>query len=118
MSVKVLVVDDDHCCSGIFKAYLDYKDDWEVATIASPQKALKLMDETEFNVVVSDMRMPEMNGMIFLSTVSEKFPKMIGVLISAQELSKDTPSYIHYQFQKGHFKMKDLVEKVTQSLSA
>ena len=53
MNVKVLVVDDDNCSSGIFKAYLDFKEDWKITTAESPKKAFEIMQESKFDVVVA-----------------------------------------------------------------
>lgn len=118
MSIKLLLVDDDNCSSGIFKAYLDFKEDWEIVIVDSPKEALVKMTESKFDVVVSDLKMPEMNGMVFLSQVSSKYPDMIRILFSASKLSADVPSYIHYQYEKGSFSMKELVDKVNARLAS
>ena len=117
MNVKLLVVDDDNCSSGIFKAYLDFKEDWKITTAESPKKAFEIMQESKFDVVVADLKMPEMNGMVFLSEVSSKHPEMIRILFSASKLLTDLPSYIHFQYEKGNFSMKELVDKVNQRLA-
>ncbi|MCH2204500.1 MAG: response regulator [Lentisphaerales bacterium] len=116
MSTKILVVDDDYCSSGIFKAYLDFKEDWEIVTAESPKKALGLLRESKFDVVVSELKIPEMNGMVFLSEVSSKHPEIIRILYSACKLSMEVPSYIHFQYEKGNFSMKELVDRVADKL--
>ena len=118
MKINLLVVDDDRCCSGIFKAYLDFQENWEVSIADTPKKAFELLENKSYNVIVSDLKMPEMNGMVFLSKVSQKYPDSVRILFSASKLSVELPSYIHFQYEKGKFSMKDLVDKVSAKLAS
>jgi DNA-binding NtrC family response regulator len=117
MGLKVLVVDDDKCSAEIFKAYLDYKEEWAVDTTNDPLEALEILSSSDYDIVVSDLRMEPMNGMIFLSQVSAKYPKTVRLLFSGSTLSKEKPSYIHFQYEKGNFSMVKLVADVTKKLS-
>lgn len=118
MKVSLLVLDDDKCCGGIFKAYLDFQEDWEVSVAESSKEAFELLEKKSYDVVVSDLKMPEMNGMVFLSKVSAKYPDSVRILFSASKLSVELPSYIHFQYEKGKFSMKELVDKVSAKLAS
>lgn len=45
-------------------------------------EALKLMEETPIDLIVSDMRMPEMDGAEFLSIAREKYPATKSILLT------------------------------------
>ena len=117
MGIKLLVVDDDNFCCELFKAYLAYKDDWQITTEHSPVDALTLLADGEFDVVVSDLKMPVMNGLVFLSQVSTKSPESVRILISGEKMDKEKPSYVDFQYEKSKFSMVDLVEKVDQKMT-
>ena len=116
MDLNILVVDDDDCYSGLFKAFLEYKKDWKLHIADSPTKAMVILKETSIDVIVSDLKMSPMNGMVFLSQVSMSFPKTVRILLTGQPINKLLPSYIHFQFEKGNFSIKDLVNKVNKQL--
>ncbi len=116
MALNILVVDDDDCCSGLFKAFLDYKKDWVVHIADSPKNAMDVLGETSIDVVVSDLKMSPVNGMVFLSQVSMDFPNTVRILLTGQPINKQLPSYIHFQFEKGNFSIQNLVSKVTKQL--
>lgn len=54
----------------------------EVHTAASGREALRLLHETRFDVVVSDLTMPEMDGMEFLGEVVDDYPETARIVIS------------------------------------
>lgn len=47
-----------------------------------PIKALEKLKETQFSVVVSDQRMLEMDGTVFLEKVREKWPDTIRIILT------------------------------------
>lgn len=80
---KILFVDDEEDILNSFKRQLRKKADISVAT--SGQQALDLMDsEGEFAIIVSDMRMPIMDGAEFLEKAKIKSPNSIRILLTGQ----------------------------------
>lgn len=51
-------------------------------TFTSPEAAIERSDEQDFDLVISDYRMPSMNGVEFLSRVMELQPSVPRVIIS------------------------------------
>jgi len=78
---RVLCVDDEeHVLSGL---KLNLRKAFEVATATSGSAALTLMaGAAPFEVVVSDMRMPGMNGAELLSKIREQWPDTSRVLLT------------------------------------
>lgn len=72
MSAKscILCLDDD---AEILKSLkLLFEKDYEVLTTTSPYQALGLLKTHKVNLIISDHRMPEMNGLEFFQKVKEE----------------------------------------------
>lgn len=81
MFSSVLFVDDDIKILNSFKRSLT--PDFNVFTADSPEKALALLEEKgPFPVIVSDMRMPGMNGVELLARISALYPDMVKILLT------------------------------------
>lgn len=78
---KILFVDDDHLILTALTR-LSRKKNWSATTTDSAEKALELLKEEAFDVVVSDMRMPKMSGDEFLSNVKDNHPNTVRVLLT------------------------------------
>ncbi|NQZ59081.1 MAG: response regulator [Lentisphaeraceae bacterium] len=113
MKKKVLIVDDERASSLIFQTYLNYKENWNVEVSSNAIEAYKELEGCEYDIVISDLFMPGVNGLEFLSRVSSKYPTTIRVLYSA-DLSNlgERPSYIHFLCEKGKFSVKELADKI------
>lgn len=78
---QLLLVDDEaYVLKSVARAMR--KSDWQVSAVSSAREALALMQETDFHVVISDYRMPGMDGIEFLSLVTELYPRTLQVLLS------------------------------------
>jgi len=86
---RVLFVDDEpHFLEGLRRLLRTQRDEWEIACAPSGESALALMEASAFDVIVSDMRMPEMDGAVLLARVREAYPQMVRIILSGQaELS-------------------------------
>ncbi len=78
----VLVVDDDPAVGKVLSAQLEQAG-VEVHQARSGDEALLLLGARPIDVVVSDVRMPGMDGMQLLSEVSRRWPEVPVVLITA-----------------------------------
>jgi HD-like signal output (HDOD) protein len=56
--------------------------EWEMAFAPGGEAALALMEASPFDVIVSDMRMPEMDGATLLTTVQDRFPQVVRIALS------------------------------------
>ncbi|MBN1961539.1 MAG: response regulator [Deltaproteobacteria bacterium] len=80
--LPVLVVDDEEEVLKAIRRTVEYEG-WPVKTASSPEEALKLIEDNEFSVVVSDYRMPKIDGVEFLVRVREKWPETERILLTA-----------------------------------
>lgn len=80
---KVLFVDDDLSILKSFHRNLSF--DYDLETASGGEMALNLIAENgPYPVVISDMRMPGMNGTQFLSRVRESWPDSVRILLTGQ----------------------------------
>ncbi|HWT76363.1 MAG TPA: HDOD domain-containing protein [Mobilitalea sp.] len=78
---RILVVDDEvQILKALSRMFLET--DYEIFTAENGMDALKLIESTEIDMVISDMRMPILDGYQLLSIVKEKYPKIIRIILS------------------------------------
>lgn len=78
--VDILVVDDEVDNLDLLKR--TFRREYNVHTANSAVEALKLLENTEFAVIVSDQRMPEMTGVELFQKSREKYPHTIRILLT------------------------------------
>jgi len=79
--IKILVVDDEESVLSALKRLLLRKG-FEVEIAPGSQEALDTLDRFRPDVVVSDFKMPGMNGAQLLATVAQKLPSARRILLS------------------------------------
>ena len=83
--MRVIFVDDEpQILKGIVRMLDGAEVDWEIDTANSGDEALQLLEEQVADVIVSDMRMPGMDGAQLLSEVSRLYPSTVRIILSGQ----------------------------------
>ena len=83
MKSRVLFVDDETAVlDGLRRMLRDLRGEWDMTFADSGEKALELMRDKPFDVVVSDMRMPGMDGATLLSEVRRRQPGAVRIILS------------------------------------
>lgn len=82
MNKKILFVDDDINVLNSYKR--TYRKKYDIVIALSGDEGIKILHKSsqDFAIVISDMKMPEMNGLKFLSEVKAKFPDKIRLVLS------------------------------------
>jgi HD-like signal output (HDOD) protein len=81
--MRILFVDDEvKILRAQQRMLMDMADQWEMAFAQSGPEALSLMAEKPFDVVVTDMRMPGMDGADLLNEVMRLYPDTIRIVLS------------------------------------
>lgn len=71
--LRILIVDDEEEIL-IALAQLLRLDGYNVQTVASPITALEMIKKTKYHIILSDVVMPEMNGLELLTHIKEYDP--------------------------------------------
>ncbi|MGD2124453.1 MAG: response regulator [Desulfobacteraceae bacterium] len=80
-SGTVLFVDDEpHILKALGRLFMD--EPYRIYTFTNPSEALEALAQTEASVVVSDHRMPEMEGITFLEKVGEIWPDTVRIIMT------------------------------------
>ena len=79
---QVLVADDEDNLRRVLKAQLQH-DGYDVHCVADGEAVLHAMGEHHIDVLITDLRMPKLDGMQVLKTVSEKYPNVPVIMITA-----------------------------------
>ena len=79
---KILVVDDDQGMREFMEIMLT-QEGYEVTAADNPVKAINLCRKTAFDLVITDLKMPKIDGIEFLKTIKDHRPETIVILITA-----------------------------------
>ena len=80
---RILFVDDEQkILDGLKRMLHSKRQEWEMEFVGSGTEALKRMKEIPFNLIVSDMRMPEMDGAELLKNVKKLYPQTVRIILS------------------------------------
>lgn len=77
----VLCVDDEKNILNSLKRLLR-REGYRLLTASSGQEGLKLFEENEVHLVISDQRMPEMSGIDFMEKVNTEYPDTIRIVLT------------------------------------
>ena len=83
MKKRILFVDDEpKVLQGLKRMLRGMLQEWEMMFVGSGKEALEIMNQQTFEVVVSDMRMPGMNGAELLKEIMNRYPQVIRIILS------------------------------------
>ncbi|NTV52039.1 MAG: HDOD domain-containing protein [Candidatus Firestonebacteria bacterium] len=82
---RILFVDDEaNVLQALQRMLRTLRDEWDIETADSGPAALARMAAASFDVIVSDMRMPGMDGAQLLAEVRQRYPQTIRIILSGQ----------------------------------
>ncbi len=84
MSEKILVIDDEHEIADLIELYLK-NENYTVFKFYSPKEALSLIEETEVDLAILDIMMPEINGFDLCKRIREKYNYPVIMLTAKDE---------------------------------
>ena len=83
-AIRVLYVDDETDLLDIDKRYLERSGNFEVVTAINAPEAIRLLEQKQFDAIVSDYQMPGMNGIEFLIEVRKRFGSIPFILFTGR----------------------------------
>jgi len=115
----ILYVDDEQTNLLLFK--INFQAKFNVITGLSGFEGLeKLRENPDVSIVISDMKMPGMNGLEFIRKAKEEFPDVIFYILTGFEITPEIEdalncNLIHRYYCKP-FKAKDIEESIFKVL--
>ena len=81
--MTILFVDDEpNILNGLQRMLRPMRHEWEMCFANSGAEALTLLAAKKVDVIVSDMKMPGMDGAQLLEEVSRKYPHIVRIVLS------------------------------------
>ena len=119
--LKLMVVDDE--LDNLDLLYRTFRRDFKVFKASDARTAIEILDkEGEMAVIISDQRMPEMNGTEFFGLTVERFPDTIRILLTGFTDVEDLVEAINsgqvFRYITKPWKpdqLRSLVEQATQT---
>ena len=78
---KILVIDDDRDMCLLLKRFLS-KHGFEIEDANTTKKAIELLETTEYDLILCDFRLDNMDGKTMLIKIKEKYPHMPVIIIT------------------------------------
>jgi two-component system NtrC family sensor kinase len=114
----ILLVDDEvNVLKALKRLLLDT--DYRILSAESGQDALRLFEEQEIHLVISDYRMPEMSGVELLNQIKQKYPETVRIVLSGYADAGAVVEAINegqiYKFVPKPWNDQDLLTTITSS---
>lgn len=111
-SERILIVDDEEGMRRLLSRVLS-REGYETSTVASGAEALRLVANERFDLVVTDIKMPEMDGLELLAELKQYEPSLPIIVITAygtienavQALRSGAYDYIAKPFENDEIKL-------------
>ena len=85
MKRRILFVDDEPMVlNGLQRTLRKMRQDWDMTFASSGREALDVLGKKPMDVIVSDLRMPEMDGGRLLAEVKKQHPHVVRIILSGQ----------------------------------
>ncbi len=117
---KILVVDDELSVRLVIQCLLNEKG-YETAEASNGLAALKLLETTLFDLIITDLRMPDMDGMNFLREAKKleaSPPVIILTAYTSIETAMEAMKSGVFNYLSKPFKANDLLSAVKNALDA
>lgn len=120
MSTRILFVDDEPMLlKGLERSLRGMRREWYMEFAPGGRQALEALAHAPFDVVVTDMRMPEIDGARLLEEIKIKYPRIMRFVLSGQSDRETILRSIGatHQYLSKPCDLQDLKQKINQALA-
>jgi len=101
---RILFVDDEPMVlMGLQRTLRKMRAEWDMAFTSSSKEALDILGQQQMDVIISDLKMPEIDGMQLLGEVKVRHPRVVRILLSGHhehEMTLQSVQYAHQNLSK------------------
>ncbi|MBI2119795.1 MAG: response regulator [Elusimicrobia bacterium] len=115
---KIMILDDNANVLKILKRILEKKG-YEIITFERPSHALKYALEEPLDLIITDLKMPEMDGLEFLVQMKTNFPELEVIMMTAYatvDSAVTATKWGAFNYLKKPFEVQKLYDTVAQAL--
>ena len=113
--IKILYVDDEQINLKLF--IIGMRKNYDVITAENGLIGLEILAKNEdTKIVVSDMRMPKMNGLEFIKEAKRKYPNIRFFILTGYEISEEIQKALNSGLIISYFKKPFVVTEIETSI--
>ena len=116
---SILVVDDEHSMREFLEIML-HKEGYQVATAAGGGEAINILKKKDFDLVITDIRMKETDGLQVLKKCKELHPNTVVIMISAYASTStavEAMKWGAYDYLPKPFKVREIKTVIQDALA-
>jgi len=115
---QILIVDDEPIICDRLKAFIE-KEGHGVETFVEPGKALERLQNKDFDILISDIRMGEIDGIQVMEKAMEKSNRIKVIMVTGyatMELARESMAKGAFDFIAKPFKYKEIRSTITRAV--
>ncbi len=110
MKARILVVDDEQHICDMLSRHFQYMG-YEVFTASNGNKALEFLESNRVDVMISDIKMPAMDGVALLKQVRKEYPMISVIMMTGYVTMENALACLRYGADTCIFKpIEDMTE--------
>lgn len=117
---RILFVDDDPDILALLKVKLKpLQEHWEMHFASGGREALMLLGNQTFDAVISDLLMPDVDGLTLLNAITKKYPKTIRFVLSgtSDKEMKLKSSQTSHEFLSKPIRIQEVVTAIQRAFN-
>lgn len=118
---KIAIIDDENDILDVLEKFLSRFDELNIDTYDNPVEALSKVQNTNYDLILLDIMMPQMDGIEFLKKIKETNPGVIVIMMTAYttlERTIEAHKYGAKNYLTKPFKsLKEVKEKIDKELA-
>ena len=113
---KILYVDDEIINLQLFE--INFSDKYEVLTVDRGMKGLDILDNNpEIMIIISDMKMPNMNGLEFIKEAKRKHPNKKYFLLTGFEITAEIRTALESKLILKYFSKPFNIDEIQKTIT-
>jgi two-component system response regulator (stage 0 sporulation protein F) len=117
--ISILYIDDEPINLMLFE--MNFKRSYRVITAGNGQEGLeKLHSNPDIRIVISDMKMPGMNGIEFITKAKIEYPDLIYYILTGYDITKEIANAMNdkliVQCFRKPFNIKEIKDSIQETL--
>jgi two-component system chemotaxis response regulator CheY len=118
----ILIVEDSATTRALIRAVIDEMGDFNISEAGSGFEALKLLPTEQFNLVITDVNMPDINGLELISFIKNnpRYNHIPLIIVSTERSEEDKKRGLELgaaAYVTKPFKAQELQEVIRQAMN-
>ena len=113
--VKILYVDDETINLQLFE--INFSDKYVVFTVESGMEGIDILDKNpDIKIIISDMKMPNMNGIEFIKEAKKKYPEKKYFILTGFEITDEIQDALNSKLILKYFRKPFNINEIEKTI--